>query len=196
MTLIIPTGFAQVAYRCTLLDDPEPMITTVGLDMSTADPDPTTAAADLLDQWQAAFPPANTFSQYNLQSVTLRIGNGTSSPDLVEVNSPQPGTAVGNPPPQNVTLLVRKLSTLGGRRGRGRMYVPLWMQPESTINANGFLDASARTARQSEINSWLGGVFGFVILHSTGITSTPVPTPITSFVVDARVATQRRRLRP
>lgn len=196
MPLIIPTGFGQVAYRVKLLDDPEPMISTVGLDMSTADPDPETAAADLLEQWQGAFPAANTFSQYTLDSVVIRIGNGTSTPGVVEVNSPQAGTAVGNPLPQNCTLLVRKLSTMGGRRGRGRMYVPPYMLAEENVNANGVITSVSRATRQAEVDAWLGGTYGFVLLHASGISSTPSPTPITSFVVDARIATQRRRLRP
>lgn len=108
------------------------------------------------------------------------------------------GTRATNPWPLNCCYLVRKSSGLGGRKNRGRMYLPGGLA--SDIEAAGNLTTAGLTNANGYVTDLLGsdmttggGVAGWVILHSEGITGPP--TPITGFAVEPKIATQRGRLR-
>lgn len=75
------------------------------------------------------------------------------------------------------------------------MYIPPFWFSEATVDSRGYLTSAAVTAAQTKVDNWFSGG-GWRVLHSDGDTAVPVPTPITSFVVQPQIATQRRRLRP
>lgn len=111
-----------------------------------------------------------------------------------EAPAGEPGGAGNNPAPPNVATLIRKVTALGGRRGRGRMFWPCI--EESNIDHAGRIPTLDRAAKQAVVDSFFEDVETFgrqlVLLHDTAAVP---PTPITSLVVDERVATQRDRLR-
>lgn len=94
----------------------------------------------------------------------------------------------------NVALLVEKQTGLGGRRGRGRMYIPGII--EAAVTEGGDLTGDAPTDFQNAADELLtlllGSLIEMVVLHSV---VSVVPTAVTALTVDQRVATQRRRLR-
>ena len=102
-------------------------------------------------------------------------------------------------------VLVHKRTSRGGRRGRGRMYIP-WMTADTLVNEIGVLDSTERAALQTAVETWAADVLetpkftDFVVLHSPSAPDTENPTVpgepnvITSWVVDPIVGTQRRRL--
>jgi hypothetical protein len=139
---------------------------------------------------------------YTLEQVVTYAGN--DGPPFVNVSSLAKiaGTQTPAVVPQNTAYLIRKRTDLAGRRGRGRMYVPGVSEADS--GATGMVLASAVTAWQTAFNNWFNDLTVTVgnrfyppaVLHrSEGIGVEPLPTLVTSFVVDSRVATQRRRLR-
>jgi hypothetical protein len=99
--------------------------------------------------------------------------------------------------------LIHKRTSRGGRRGRGRMYIP-WASPTSDIGETGVVTSTRVTAAQSAINAWRTAVIAaagpIVLLHrpsTPGTTHPSTPGPpdeVSSLVVDPLVATQRRRL--
>jgi hypothetical protein len=96
--------------------------------------------------------------------------------------------------PQNCATLIRKTTALAGRRGRGRFYLPPITMDEFATSKAGVIASSSLAAMQLAANAWFDHGEPFVILHDS-LPSSLAPTPITSFVVDGRIATQRRRLR-
>jgi len=92
-------------------------------------------------------------------------------------------------------ILVSKRTALGGRKNRGRMYIP--GQSESAMEPGGFVQAATLADVQSRVDSLLGKLTAddlpMVIGHSDpGDTFAPI---VTALVVSPILATQRRRQR-
>lgn len=106
------------------------------------------------------------------------------------------GTLSAAPAPPNFALLVRKVTSSGGRRNRGRMFFPPCFISEGNINEDGTIPAASVTALQSKFtalrDNLVGASLSPVILHSE---SPFTPTPVTGFILQALGATQRRRMR-
>lgn len=104
-------------------------------------------------------------------------------------------------PPPNVACLIRKGTGFGGRRNRGRMYLPCYVD-ESTVDDRGLILTAAITALNTVLFDWNVAITTIVttnvtdtkmvILHSTGA-GTPTPQ-VFSLTAQPIVATQRRRL--
>jgi hypothetical protein len=66
---------------------------------------------------------------------------------------------------------------------------------------NGAIDPASVAGYQQRFTAWLQQIQGLtavadmVILHSTGVSTAPPPTVVTSLVVDPVISTQRKRLR-
>lgn len=102
-------------------------------------------------------------------------------------------------------LLVHKLSSRGGRRGKGRMYVP-WVIEEGNVDDVGRLAPSTLSGAQGVMDDFLTAlnavteVDAMVLLHSPSGEGVANPTPpglpnvVNSLLVDAIVGSQRRRL--
>ena len=103
------------------------------------------------------------------------------------------GTVTGDPMTPQVAYLIKKLTALGGRRNRGRMYLP--GANESKVDGSGNVSSAFVTTLQTAFDNFMTDLgaadIGFVILHSDGGT----PTDITGGIAEPKVATQRRRLK-
>lgn len=195
--MLIPVSYLLAAYRFKIGTDPEEMVTTCG-HFSTVD-DATTQANALFDAWRDEVFPVWAGADVTFVGVTVQEGTQTSGlgPYIVGQSTlpPQVSVGVGALVPQNTAVLVTKLTNTAGRRGRGRMYVP-GTATEDAVNNVGTLTPTAVSTRQTEINDWFARLVAEghtpVVLHAT---PPPTGTPITGFVVQSMVATQRRRLR-
>lgn len=202
MSLIIPPGFAQGVLNFTWTGDGEPMVSTIGLDVSDAGGDGQSVAEAL----HVAF--GTTLADRLSDPVTFthatvymgQDGGGTIPFD--STGDPVPGTADGASLPSNCAYLLRKRTGLGGRRGRGRMYLPGVGEDEADNLGN--LPGAWLTTMQDRADDFMaallddtvGPAIPPVVLHrSEGIGAEPVPTPITVFQMDGKIATQRQRLR-
>jgi hypothetical protein len=121
------------------------------------------------------------------------------------------GGVVAEPAAPQVTALIQKITALGGRARRGRLY--LSFLPETNIEGRtGSIPAAFLTPLQTQFNSFLsdlqaiGGTSDeqMVVVSrylGTDAAGKPIPraeglvTPITSLLVSASVATQRERNR-
>jgi hypothetical protein len=195
MGVEVPIGFAQVRFSWTVSGDAEAMYSTIGVSppaLATA----TSIANDADTRWltnvaAAAF----TSNTYVVGSTYVSFNEGGPGPSIAEVGTPTPGTAVVSPPPNNVAALVAKTTGVGGRRNKGRMYLPPFFLQEADVTASGAITNTVITALNTRLNNFRTAMEGLgyilVLFHSDG----GVPTPITSLSLDARVATQRKRLR-
>ena len=146
-----------------------------------------------------------------------RLGQDAPDP-LVGVNNNgvSPGQRSDATVAPNAAVLIHKRSAVGGRRNRGRMYLP-WYTTDAGVDELGNLNSAELNAIQTTMTAYRVAIAGdanlgdMVILHDSSkytvtrpsptvkqITRTtvvtPSPTVITALVCDPRIATQRRRM--
>jgi hypothetical protein len=205
MPLSIPPGFSHLAIEFRHDLDPEPWYATYAVDHGGIEGgavDIGQLALDYFaDAWDAAF---STEVRFTGVMVTM----GQDGPDPVRTYVPSEierrGTSQQAMLPQNCALLVRKNTALGGRRNRGRLFLPGCVN-EGATSGTGVINGSTYSIYLSYANAWFvrhlngqgadAGVMPMYLLHSTGITPVPEPTEITALSVDPVISTQRRRLR-
>ncbi len=201
MPLDIPIGFAHVVHSLRLVGDNEPMAVTFGVELSPDVPlAPNSVANDLHNafgqSWQATLG-----NPYKLVQTEIRFPSGDQGGfglgifvgDFAMANA-------GSFLPQNCAYLIHKRSGLGGRRHRGRCYMP--GVNDVLIDDKGLLNGTALTGVGNASEAWriaieaVGGVDRMVILHTIPVGGVvTAPTPVTVLNVDPVIATQRRRLR-
>lgn len=202
MTLEIPTGYAHIGMQFRHNLDPEPWWVTWGVDVSDFG---TTDLAEIGAGNINAFWP--TFVDQFSTAVTLlgcqvRLGDDSASPPVHFQADGRNGSNTDAKLPQNCALLVKKQTGLGGRQHRGRMFMP-GVLSEGEVDAVGQISSASMTSLTGDVVNFLSalesgvgeGPMPMVVLHNQTGTDTPLPTPVTSLVVDPRISTQRRRLR-
>lgn len=121
---------------------------------------------------------------------------GDSNPTFTGGTMEQGGGNFESVPP-SVCALVRKNTDVLGRQGRGRMYLP-WFIDETNVGEAGDISSTTTSALQSALNAFYADCEAadcdLEIMHPTTANLTH-PTKITSFTVESVVATQRRRQR-
>lgn len=189
-------GFADVSLFVTHSTDPRPAAITFGVaadgksasDIWTAVKDATNVSAGI----KSKLANGAAFSR-----IKVSLGQEDEIDLVHDMPVSIPGTgAVGSVPP-NVALLVHKRTSRGGRRGRGRMFLP-WSINEVKVADNGSIDAAEQVLIQACVTTWFTelntrGVPMF-LLHQEGNTPTGLPTAVNSLAVDPLVSSQRRRL--
>lgn len=166
-------------------------------------------AQDTIDDFQANFNAnmtARIDSQVSILPPTAKCGVGTATP--IEVTAAGGATVGGNAGtmvPPNVALLVQKRTAFGGKKNRGRFYLPFCIDT-ADCSENGTILSTLVTIFQTECNTFLAQLATdntpMVIANRTY--NTPLPPhyvtaittgpQVTSLNVENLVATQRRRL--
>jgi hypothetical protein len=132
-----------------------------------------------------------------LGPVTVRLGQdgGEALVGIHEIAA-NGGATLTSPPP-NVAVLVHKRTPRGGRRGRGRFFIP-WFVGETDIDEAGVITPAQVNALSIACEVFRAALASnavpMVILHEDGKTAPGAPDLVSSLYVDRLVATQRRRL--
>lgn len=190
MPLVIPVNFGQITWIFAGSGVPHGAAVTLGFGGFGADP-----AQTLADAAKAAF--ATTIMPQLIQNVGLvrtlvKLGPNATGPQAESLGSTDGGDLSAQAPPM-VAYLVKKTTALGGRKNRGRMYLP--GVDETEVSQTGLIASTKLTPLQTALTNLFIALTAANmdphILHSdaTG------PTPIGSFILSSIVATQRRRLR-
>lgn len=210
MPINVPVGSYLCRLRFRYSGDPELMYITCGVRTPGAGggvyaDGAKGVAKKFFRSWADAFPAGSMISGWTLQGAEAQSGGGGA--DIGEYPNFVVGTAdAGAPIPVNTAFLVKKKTALGGRRNRGRMFVPAgayssanWVSgagivaPEQLAKMGTGLD-SFQTSLQSDNES--GPPLDPVLFHQPGEALEGDPTLIIDFICDSKIATQRRRLRP
>jgi hypothetical protein len=196
--MIIPPGFLASSFQLSLAGFSRSAYITLGHENDSGSNDPQVIASALLDTMLVANSFASVLDNNVLmQSCRVSIGQDGGEPLVGVDTGTVSGSANISSTPANVALLVHKRTASGGRRHRGRMFIP-WMLSEATVEEDGTIQTTPLNTLQTAMNNWRSAMVTAnlppVLLHSAGLTITPAPTPISSFQVDRLVATQRRRL--
>lgn len=201
MPLIIPPGYADIAAEMLCQGDPDPWYCTWGVDSSAATGDPEDIGHTSITAWTIMMSQLSPECQFTGVKVTIGQDGAENIRQFVPVDAATPGTSNVPKLPQNNAVLIRKTSAVGGRRARGRLFVPN-MATEGSVSNVGLIAGDVRAAYQGFATQFLNSLAEnaiptpMVILHnSLGISPIIDPTPVTSLVVDQTISTQRRRLR-
>jgi hypothetical protein len=191
---VIPLNYAQINWQFTGTQNPFGSDVTLGVDVSSYAGSVQDAANDARDFWIANIMPLLNLGTV-LSNTHVKFGpNNTGA--SADASSTTAGTGSNPGMSPQVSFLVHKATLFGGHAGRGRMFIP-GLQ-ESSVGADGNLDGGTVTALQGGVDDLLSDLGTAllipVLLHGA---ASPLTTPstITSFTVDGKVATQRRRLR-
>lgn len=191
----VPPGYAQLTYVFRMAGDNEDMLTTLGVKITGS------VSVVAVGVFKAAF--ANAFATQlstalKLNKVVATIGQD-GDPIVIESNTGPASFTGGDSLPVNCAFLVRKVTGLGGRRNRGRMYLPGCN--DNLVDTLGTLTSGGVTSLQAACDAFRTALLAtaeiddLVVLHTATIPAV-TPTVITSLAIDPRIATQRRRLRP
>lgn len=191
---VIPNGYAQLNWIFAGIGVPTGAQFTMGMDVQEFAGTPLDLAIVAFGAWNTELRPT-TSSAVSLVGVLCKFGPDATGPSALNSGN-APGTSAGVPASPAVAYLVQKNTSFGGRSGRGRFYLP--GVTENNVDSGGVVDPTGRATIQSNLNDFYNllsaGDVGPVLLHGAGA-PLAIPTPIDSFTIDSRVATQRRRQR-
>jgi len=146
------------------------------------------------DQWATNIMP-DLASTCGLVSALVKYGPNETGAQYEHIETTV-GTAGGEVAPANTAILVTKNTIVGGRKGKGRMYIPC--PSESDVSPGGELGSAFVTALSADLETMRDNAFSeelpFRLLHGE-YDPQPAPYHIESFTVSSTVATQRRRQR-
>jgi hypothetical protein len=194
MGVNIPTGYAQISFAGLVAADSEEVVMTLGVQLTSG------LVTGMAEAARAAWSDALdsvTSTDFTFAATYIKAGPNDTGPTQESTGAVETGSVAVAMVPLNTALLVRKSTALGGRQGRGRMYSCGQAMVDNCGGA-GLLDAGAVESCDAAFFALLGAIQGItgieeaVLLHSDALT----PTPITALSPQARLATQRRRLRP
>lgn len=204
MAKVYPFNYGHATLWHRLTGDPEEQSVTFDFYDPNAVPiTPDQLAQVIYTAWVGTgkmFVPANVSNTLTAVRVDLVVWREEDVPQKIGTYSANTaGTRSSSPPPSNCAFFVRKYTGNAGRKYKGRFYWPAGYMVGADISAVGSITASPGLATlQTQLNNF------FTALDTAGITpvivhndnnATP-PTPITSFIGQQIIATQRRRLRP
>lgn len=194
--LLIPVGWADCSIHFRRPLDNEDMVITFGVEVP-----PTALPGDVASKvaiaWGTEWNASTTPGEIMVTRATARVAVEGDAPRVEEAAINITGSGTSEFAPQNCAILVRKITTHGGRRGRGRIYLP-WVV-EADVSDVGALTSTAMAFINTHMNGFLTKLdtadVPMALLHSEGASSTPVPYPVVSLACDPVIATQRQRLR-
>lgn len=208
--MTIPAGFAQCEVRFGGMNAPTGASVIFGVRLDDPLDIPAAVCNFVRNAWAANLLDNQT-DDISLVAVRTKFGPDDTGP-FAEVAFNDPGTVVATATPPNTAYLVTKGTAVGGRRGKGRMFVP--GLPEVSVDDSGTITQPSLGTIQGRFDGFLGDLatasIPMVLLHEPATVWTlvngqprrvplpgPVPSPdeVTSLNVAARVGTQRRRLR-
>lgn len=196
MGVEIPVGYGVCRVMWKPITAPDNVLTTFGF-LFPITHTPQEAADACWASLSGSVGPLNQakFStRYQSVGVEVTCMTGTG-PILANKTVRTTGTGTGSPLTTNTAILGKKNTARGGRKGRGRFFIPGIQVSEIDVDETGLILEAERVKVQITWDSWLSAQaatpFLPVLLHSDGGPG----DSITSLTIEPIVATQRRRLR-
>lgn len=191
---MIPTGYAEVTLEWGGVALPNNAATVFGVTLDTfPTPDsPEDIGLAVLDALDTADFITNMTSLITLPNIHVKVGPDATGPsgDVATGAAGAAGAACGY---AGASVLIKKGTALGGRKGRGRMYIPHPLETDWEIG--GVLTSTALANWQAAASEFATALVAnqcaMVVLHNDATT----PSIVTSLVVSNSAATQRRRQR-
>lgn len=167
------------------------------------------AWADFLQDAFADAHKSQTDSQATIMRTSVLKGDGSSTPEVgISTAAGTAGTASASTLPPNCACLVKKVTGVGGRINRGRLYMP-WYLTEADVDETGLIDPTAVSSRQTAMNDWktaveAEGPSDMIIANrvydlpwtdpARVVTEVNIGASLIALTVENMLATQRRRM--
>jgi len=196
MPLNIPQdyGNAQFVYQVTGIT--RPMTWALGFKNEASEPAQACATfIRVIMEGNAMAAAGNMGNKWTFVKV---LATTNSLAGLVTGESPsnRAGTSSAGRPPCNGAVLVRKVTGLGGRTRRGRLFHPVTFLDEAAIDEAGNIAGASVTTVQGWFDSLRTAMetagFPIYLLHENPAAT---PTLVSNLLVQGQLATQRRRMR-
>lgn len=204
MTYVIPNTFANCYHQFALEGSSHQFGFSVGLDL-VVNSSPDDLASDVFGAFAAldgvGFGIDNIYPQWTFVRVAVTWNQGGVLYSGEFIANEEGTNSANEVPPANVSMIVKKRTGIAGKKFRGRMYIPCLSLAEASVDDAGNIDPSRYDELKADVDNWftqLGGidnVNAIVLFHDETTPGDKTPTPISSFQLEAMVATQRRRLR-
>lgn len=202
MSFAIGTGEITLGFLAT--GNSTYKVATMGFADSTI---PTEANAESIKTSVATNFYSRLSSQYSIAKVAIRWQQEAGIQRYVETTStPDLFNGAATPLPSNCAIIIQKKTAFGGKKNRGRMYVP--GLPEGLVDQHGNISSSELASLNVVADSIFTGfnaVFDDLVIHhhyppSVGpplagqVDPSQTPTVVTSLEIPVRIGTQRRRM--
>lgn len=186
----VPAGFYETIVHWSLPGQSGDIITSFGWDgHDAADPPVFEDVVSAINQLLG-----NLSNQCAITGVTFDLGSSAADNPTHESSDGNVGLSSGTPMPANCAALIQKRGALGGRRNRGRFYLP--GITKTGVEDDGSLNSTYVGSLQTNVDGMLGDQAANsdtpVVFHQ----SAPfTPTNVGVWTVQPKIATQRTRLR-
>lgn len=186
----IPDGFTELQYSWAAPGQKGEILTSYGINESVS------ATDAIADDLTAAFGNLSFGCSSSVTVTSCTFVQGQSSGDDLSTGLAlsQEGGQDETMFPVNCATLLQKRTLTGGRRGRGRMYLP--GVPEGKVTNDGNYDPAEVLLWAGRINDFVDATntagVEIVLLHQTAPFS---PSIVTSWGIVSLIANQRGRLR-
>lgn len=202
----IPIGYCNATFLFGLNGVLKPITWSMAFQLPTPETTALEAATAIQAEYAlagGAYIAGQMMPDWQFTGVSVSAG-AVGGASVAEMISPVTGTNAGglNGPPVNCAVLMTKHTLLGGRRGRGRAYLPACNVAESEISTAGRITGNYVTilgnAQQSCLLDLEGAGYIPMLLHSESLVNpgpVPPPTRVTGISIASVLATQRRRMR-
>lgn len=195
MSVQIPPGYGMATVEHWLSSYNRPAVTTWGVDLDGVVGNPDGVANAFFAAYESSLK-AGIDNSVTLRDCRMYIGQDAADPIIGYATGTAVGGRSGESTPPSLALMVEKRSEVGGRRNRGRAYIP-WALADTAVTEIGAIIPATLTSWQTLFDNFHAALtsdsFTPVILHGPGVSTPGAPTPITRFVVNPTVRTQRRR---
>jgi hypothetical protein len=191
----IPESFCQINFHFGGTNLPFGAECTLAADMTGFIGTPTELATEVKVLFEASTIQEQQDNDVILQQVSVKFGpTATGASGAVSASSAGGGGSAGRT--ANTAYLIHKQTAFGGHAGKGRLYLPGVVS--SVVSDAGTLNGTFPDVMSAAWNNFRDDLDEAnivpVVLHGDGSPLT-IPSPITSFLCDPRVGTQRRRMR-
>jgi hypothetical protein len=189
--VIIPSGYGQVNFVFGGSGFARGAQVTFGFKDNSGGATAATIATDFGTRWvnDILLDQSNTIT---LDHVKVKLGPNDTGPEAT-VSSGAAGGLSSQPLPPQDSVIVRKITALGGRKGRGRVFHPGAV--ESQTDGGGLLTTAAIVTLDGDYADLLAHAAAdnlpLYLLHNDATT----PTAIDQLDVLQLMGTQRRRIR-
>lgn len=202
MAVIVPEGEGTAQFVFNAVGVTKDCTWGVGLG-DTSDFDDLTALANLIfeaftlteEPEGVPYEAASFINAWAFSKVVVTFMTPTGPLSGESTNAPISGTITEGGLPVNCSLLLTKETGLGGRKFKGRAYIPPLAPDEEGVTVNGQMDGGTRLnieSRYSTAFTQMGVVGAVPVLHHSD--GSP-GTLITGVSLSGTIGTQRRRLR-
>lgn len=194
----MPVGFGRCSHVFQVAGTSKTPVVTYGFIDDPAKT-PAQVAQDRNTEWLAQFVPAALATTWALKetNVSIHRAGGQFIGNYAVLSQ---GTAAFNAVSIAVAAILRKFTALGGRKGRGRCYLPAGYLGELSVDPAGIIDPALVTATENRWKAVIAAMSGaaedMVLLHSALPPAVGgAPTTVIAGSMETMVATQRRRQR-